>query len=247
MPANPSATTRTLARITLGLLLTLASCSEAAKQEATSPAVHAVAAAQPVKAEGRPVAPAHATPESPKAKAEQPASASASATPAAPAPAPASGALPAQAIAEEEALPAGGAAKPAAARPPYPLAGEEFTRALSSRKLAAADNLKPPKAQSVPSVVPWNEAGKYIDQNIVMQGTVVRAVKSRNVVFLNFDQNWKDTFYVVIFKDAWKDFEPSPEKVLLNKTVRVTGKVYTHDKRPQMRVTKGSQVEVIEE
>lgn len=230
MPLNSALRPRSLASMVPWVVLALVSCSEAAKQEPAPAAASPAAVVEPVKAEGRPAAPAQATPEN-QAKAQAEESASVSAPAAHPA----------------AATPAAGAPRPAAARPPYPLAGEEFARPLSPRKLATSDNVKPPKAQNVPSVVPWTEAGKYVDQNIVMQGKVVRAVKSRNVVFLNFDQNWKDTFYVVVFKDAWKDFEQSPEKLLLNKTVRVTGKVYTHDKRPQMRVTKGSQVEVIEE
>lgn len=110
-------------------------------------------------------------------------------------------------------------------------------------------NALPPQPSTLPAPdgpVPWNEAHKYLDRVITVEGTIVETNNIGNICFLNYDTNWQDKFYIAMFEEAFDLLPDPPETHYLNKTLLVTGKVTLHRDRPQIEVNDVSQIEVVE-
>ena len=60
--------------------------------------------------------------------------------------------------------------------------------------------------------VSWQDAANYVGQDATVEGTVVDTYNSGKVVFLNFDKDFRNTFEVAIFPDAWPLFPEPPKK-----------------------------------
>ena len=78
-------------------------------------------------------------------------------------------------------------------------------------------------------VISWEEAGNYIGQGVIVEGMIVDTYDSGETIFLNFDEDYSETFTAVIFSsDEYKvDFEP--EEYYLGKKVKVRGKVKEYE------------------
>lgn len=134
---------------------------------------------------------------------------------------------------------------------PLPKHGEPQAPPIPPTRLIddAALNAAPPQASTLPAPeepVPWNEAHKYLDQVITVEGTIVETNNIGNICFLNYDTDWQDKFYIAMFKEAFDLLPDPPETHYLNKTLLVTGKVTLHRDRPQIEVNDVSQIEVVE-
>jgi micrococcal nuclease len=66
------------------------------------------------------------------------------------------------------------------------------------------------------------------------------------VVFLNFDQDFRTTFKVAIFADAWPLFPAPPEDHYRDKTVRVKGQIKMYQNAPEIIVDQPGQIEIVE-
>ena len=69
---------------------------------------------------------------------------------------------------------------------------------------------------TVPSagIVPWQDAGQYIGQRVTVEGDVVRSYNSGKVSFLNFAEDYKGTFSVVVFASDYAKWPQTPDQVL---------------------------------
>ena len=94
--------------------------------------------------------------------------------------------------------------------------------------------------------MPWTEAHKYLDMTITVEGKILDTNNIGNICFLNYDPDWRDKFYIAMFKDAFELLPDPPETHYLDKTLRITGKVTLHNGRPQIKVHDLSQIEVVE-
>jgi len=110
----------------------------------------------------------------------------------------------------------------------------------------AAATVTPPTSPTAPAVVSWQDAARYYGQIIIVEGTVVGTYNSGKVVFLNFDEDYKSTFTVVIFPDDWPKFPEPPEELFLDKKVRVKGLVKEYQGAPEIIVEEPEQIEVVE-
>jgi DNA/RNA endonuclease YhcR with UshA esterase domain len=99
---------------------------------------------------------------------------------------------------------------------------------------------------SPPAVVSWQDAAQYYGQTVTVGGMVVATYNSGKAVFLNFDQDYKSTFTVVIFPDDWPKFPEPPEELFLDKKVRVKGLVKEYQGAPEIIVEEPGQIEVVE-
>ena len=127
----------------------------------------------------------------------------------------------------------------ACGRSPIPGPGEQIRKPLPAVRLQTAIVLPPPDGP-----VAWGAAHHYLGQTITVEGTIVDTHRLPSITFLNFDQDWQGKFYVVVFKSAHgADFHPEAE--YLNQRLRVTGKIVLHRGRPQLQVSKLSQIEVV--
>jgi exonuclease III len=99
-----------------------------------------------------------------------------------------------------------------------------------------------PTAQAQDPVVSWDKAGDYMGKTVTVTGTVVRTHDSGKATFLNFSQDWKGTFSAVIFSSLACDFPEAPATLLLNKEVRITGKIKDYKGSPEIVIEKLSQL-----
>ena len=94
-------------------------------------------------------------------------------------------------------------------------------------------------------IVPWQDAGQYIGQRITVEGDVVRSYNSGKVAFLNFAQDYKGTFSVVVFASDYAKWPQTPDQFYLGQKIRATGKVKEYKGAPEMVVESPEQIEVV--
>jgi hypothetical protein len=95
-------------------------------------------------------------------------------------------------------------------------------------------------------IISWTDAAAYNGQTVTVEGQVVDTYNSGKVVLLNFDPDFRTTFKVAIFADAWPLFPAPPEEYYRNKTVRVTGQIKMYQNAPEIVVDRADQIEIVE-
>ena len=95
-------------------------------------------------------------------------------------------------------------------------------------------------------IISWVDAAAYQGQTATVEGQVVDTYNSGKVVLLNFDKDFRTTFKVAIFADAWSLFPAPPEEYYRNKTVRVTGQIEMYQNAPEIVVDRPEQIEIVE-
>jgi len=93
--------------------------------------------------------------------------------------------------------------------------------------------------------ISWEEAANYYGQTVWVRGKVVAANNTGKVCFLNFHRNWKRYFTVVIFASSFSRFPEPPEKLYLNKEIRVYGRLKEYQGKPEIIVESPEQIEII--
>lgn len=134
----------------------------------------------------------------------------------------------------------------AVGRSPIPNPGETIDKPLPFTIFETAENQA--VTDTPADVVPWYDAEQYVGQTITIEGTIVHASNTGSVCFLNFDTNWREHFYVIVFEEAFPFLPGKPELYYMDKKIRVTGKVYRRNGRAQMRIEKDNwgQINVVE-
>lgn len=137
-----------------------------------------------------------------------------------------------------------------AGRSAFPEADETIAEPIAAKTLSEEDQFAEPiDPTTIPEVVPWTEAGKYVGYEITVEGKIVDIGQSRDkkVNFLNFHKEWRGKFYMVVFDDLSKTMPKSVEATFKGKTLRVTGMVEDHRGRPQIKILSMDQVEFVRE
>ncbi|MCK4912396.1 MAG: thermonuclease family protein [Candidatus Omnitrophica bacterium] len=97
-------------------------------------------------------------------------------------------------------------------------------------------------------VIDHNQANKYINQIRSVEGVVVDTYQSAKCLFLNFGQNYKNDFTIVIFNKALSAFTRDgidPVDFYIGKKVRVSGKIREYN-GPEIIVNSPYEIEVLE-
>ena len=81
---------------------------------------------------------------------------------------------------------------------------------------------------------------------MIVEGQIISTFNSGNVVFLNFDEDFRHTFTIAIFPDVWPLFPAPPEDYYHNKRVRVTGLIEMYQNSPEIIVDHPDQIEIME-
>jgi hypothetical protein len=131
-----------------------------------------------------------------------------------------------------------------AGRSPIPQPGETFGTPIKAGEFVERKNTAAP-APPPTGIVPWHQADRYVGQTITAEGAVINTHSTGKVCFLNFARDWRGQFYVVIFSDALGGWDQPPQTYFLNRKVQVTGQVYLHDGRPQIRVKQPGQITLV--
>lgn len=93
--------------------------------------------------------------------------------------------------------------------------------------------------------ISWEEAAAHYGQTVWVRGKVVAANNTGKACFLNFHRNWRRYFTAVIFASDFDRFPEPPEKLYLNREVRVYGRVREYQGKPEIIVESPAQIEII--
>lgn len=124
---------------------------------------------------------------------------------------------------------------------PVPAGG----KGSSTGSPAAAPSPAPSRALA-PEVLSWEEAGRAIGREVVVEGTLVRTHRAKNVLYLNFHPNWKKYVSVVIQGKDLERFPKDAESFYRGKSVRVRGTVTLYEGRPEIAVRSPEAITVLE-
>jgi len=95
------------------------------------------------------------------------------------------------------------------------------------------------------AVVPWEEAHRHAGEEILVEGTIVRAHRAEKVLYLNFHPNWKRYLTLVIPAADIPRFPEDPGKAFHGKKVRARGEVKIYKDRPEMVVRDPADITVL--
>mgnify|MGYP006273567097 FL=1 len=93
-------------------------------------------------------------------------------------------------------------------------------------------------------IISWQEAGDYIRERVVVTGKVADTYDAGEVTFLNFAQDYNDTFSVVIFKSDEYKFSVEAEDYFLGQEVWLRGKVKEHQGASEMIIEEPTQIKI---
>jgi cardiolipin synthase A/B len=94
-------------------------------------------------------------------------------------------------------------------------------------------------------VVSWQDALDYLGHRLTVEGEVVRVHNSGKAAFLNFAQDYRGKFSVVIFASDFEQWPEPPDQVYLGQRVRVSGKIKEYKGAPEMIVESPEQIEIL--
>lgn len=137
-----------------------------------------------------------------------------------------------------------------AGRSPFPESNEDIEKPLPYKRLSTTDQFAEPiDPADIPAIVQWDQAKQYVGYEITVQGKIVSVgqTKDASVNFLNFHEDYRGKFYMVVFEDLAKTLPKSVEETFLNKTLRVKGTVEDHRGNPQIKITSMDQVQFVGE
>ncbi|MCB9850070.1 MAG: endonuclease/exonuclease/phosphatase family protein [Phycisphaerales bacterium] len=94
--------------------------------------------------------------------------------------------------------------------------------------------------------ISWEKAAEHYGQECIVYGAVVATRDIGNRCFLNFHQNYRENFTVVINKNVYDKFPENPESYFRGKNVRVVGKVVEFKGKPEIVVDSADVIEVVD-
>lgn len=103
-----------------------------------------------------------------------------------------------------------------------------------------------PRPLAPSAVVSWEDAHRYVGQEVTVEGTIVRVHRGKNVLYLNFHSNWKKYVTVVILGKDLGRFPKDAEKHYRGKSVRVRGEVALYRDRPEIVVRSPDAITILE-
>jgi hypothetical protein len=127
-----------------------------------------------------------------------------------------------------------------------PQPGEQFSSPLPATRVGHKPVLVP-SDDDRPPPIPWDQAHNHVGRTITVEGTVVSTSRRGKVCFLNFTENWRGKFYVILFEGALAGWPQPPEQYFLNRRIRIWGKVSLHKDVPQLQVRSTRQITVVED
>lgn len=110
--------------------------------------------------------------------------------------------------------------------------------------------MQSPKVSETPSgdVILYQDAGKYYGLVKTVEGKIIATHNSGKACFLRFHPDYKaNHFYLQIFPENYYKFPAPPEKVYLDKKIRVRGVIKKYKGNPEIIVKDPSQIEIIKE
>lgn len=114
---------------------------------------------------------------------------------------------------------------------------KEFkTAAAEARKFKRGVWTQVLEAEKKLPTIPYQKAAEYLKQEVVVEGKIVNTAVSDSVNYLNFSTDYQNTLTVVIFNNNLNKFDYQPAKYILNKKIKVLGKIKLYQGRLQIIV-----------
>ncbi len=98
---------------------------------------------------------------------------------------------------------------------------------------------------SPPGVISWQDARRYVGQEVVVEGEIVRTYDSGRVTYLNFDEDYRHTLTLVIFPKLYQAFPQPPAQYFLHQRVRVRGTIKMYEGAPEIVIKSPDQIQII--
>ncbi len=96
-----------------------------------------------------------------------------------------------------------------------------------------------------PGVISWQDAGRYVGQEVVVEGEIVRTYDSGKVTYLNFDEDYRHTLTLVIFPRLYQAFPQPPAQYFLHQRVRARGTVKMYEGAPEIVIEDPDQIHIV--
>ena len=111
----------------------------------------------------------------------------------------------------------------------------------SARPAASGPPAGPPSGKAVA----WEDAHRAVGEEVIVEGTLVRAHRAKHALYLNFHPNWKKYVTVVILEADLPRFPKDAEAFYKGKTVRVRGEVTLYKGRPEIVVRSPEEIMIL--
>lgn len=108
----------------------------------------------------------------------------------------------------------------------------EVSKSVSTTKIAG-------------EAIPYEEAPKHMDEEVIITGKIVRTNNIGNLTFLNFDRS-RESLTLIVFKENYSKFPEPAEKLYLNHTIKAKGKVVSYQGKPEIIIQGPEQIEILE-
>ncbi len=95
-------------------------------------------------------------------------------------------------------------------------------------------------------IITWQDAERFMDRQVIVQGTIASTRTVGSVCFLNFDDSPRHLFAAVIRRDDLPRFPTHPEKAYAGRHVRILGRISEFRGKLQILVHGPDQIEVLD-
>lgn len=96
------------------------------------------------------------------------------------------------------------------------------------------------------SHIVWSQASDHIGEECFVYGKVVLAATTAQWCFLNFHEDYRNHFSVLIARRNFERFESPPDGPYRNKIVRVFGRIEEYRAKAEIKVTSPEQITVLD-
>jgi hypothetical protein len=112
--------------------------------------------------------------------------------------------------------------------------------------VAAAMSNRADDTNTVPMVIGSAQATNWIGKQVTVTGVVAQVSIRPSLVFLNFDKSFPSNLFTAIVRNKYTNqFEGL--SVLRDKAVSVSGEIKNFNGKPEMELTRKSQLELLSE
>ncbi|MCA9101410.1 MAG: endonuclease/exonuclease/phosphatase family protein [Planctomycetales bacterium] len=95
--------------------------------------------------------------------------------------------------------------------------------------------------------IAWQDAGDYVGRFAFVSGKVAKIGHAKGLNFVNFDENRRDVFKLLVTDEVLDAFPDTLEALYEGKNVRVFGQVVSFAGGPEIKITTPAQIEVLAE
>ena len=128
----------------------------------------------------------------------------------------------------------------------YPFEYMESFRKCQRQAMAHSTGLWGRKlSQDTTKTVDPSDAHEYYGEKVIVEGKIVRTYNSGKACFLNFHKDWEDHLTAVIFAADFENFPNYPEKLYLDKRVRIIGRIKKYKGAPEIVLNDATEIEIL--